>query len=655
MSLSARAVSCIAAHAAVAALISVCDSAALSIRATIRYSSTAPSSAFASTAESQPSAAASTAAATASSGTGGAASASLLTRESFELRQMVNLSWLCVALGVPLTVSLSAWFIHSAPSEALPLGYVRCVLLYALASLVELLCEPLYVIAARRLLVGCRVWIDSGATLTRCLVTVAAIALFDAGLLSFAYGQLAYAAAYTAAFYAYFAYHIATGQHAGVGVAAISQLLPAPIPSQQRHAISKHQQLSGAAAPSATASPLLSWLDSDLLTLYGWLLVQMAEKLALTEGEKAVMVSFHFSLDQQGVYGLVQNLGGLVARLLFAPLEEASATEFSLLFASAAGEQSVHDASSNSGSEAEGASRETNSLLSPTRHSTVSRSARSPAASSQAATAAFTVSPSASSSVLASAYSSAVLYLGVLLKLLSLISMLLLSFGPPYSFLFIDVLYGAKWSRTDAPRVLSAFCVYIAFMALNGLSEAFVTAVTSAAQMKLYNALLLAFSALYLTACALLLRFGALGLIAANSLNMTLRIAYSFAYSHNFFAHAKGVDPLVSARYPAAIVRSATPSAAVTAAFALSAVVCHLSQYALGVSSASARSTPSSAWSSLLLHAPHVSVGVACLSCVAALLWRDERAFLTQLYALTVNSRAMRGKSVAATGDAKGL
>ena len=627
----------------------------VSLRATIRYASSAPSSAFASSSLSSFSAADSDSP---------SSSQPLLSRESFELQQMVNLSWLCIGLSLPLAVLLAVWFIRYAPSEALPLGYVQCVLLYALASVVELLCEPLFVIAARRLLVGCRVWIDSAATLLRCIVTVLAIAVWDAGLLSFAYGQLAFAAFYSAAFYAYFVYHISTGKHAIVGVTALTQLLPTPIPAPQRRAINKQQPLSATTASSpVTRQPVLSlllleaWLDSDLLTLYSWLLVQMLEKLALTEGEKAVMVSFQFSLDQQGVYGLVQNLGSLVARLLFAPLEEASATEFSLLFASAAGEQLNNQRTSSASSAAEAV--ESDSLLSPTRHSTVIRTARSPASSSSALTQpSKSSSPiaSASSSALLSVYSSAVLYLGTLLKLLTVISLVLLTFGPPFSFVFIDVLYGAKWSRTDAPSVLSAFCVYIAFMALNGLSEAFVTAVTTAAQMKLYNLLLLVFSAVYLTACALLLKYGALGLIAANCLNMTLRIAYSFAYSHRFFKQARGVDPQVSARFPARILSSATPSLAVLGAFAVSAAVCHLSQRWLSVSAAEAglstsAAPPTPVSSPWLLYVPHVSVGVACASSVVWLLWRDERPFLTQLYALTV-SRAKQGKAVATAHDA---
>jgi Rft protein len=242
-------------------------------KATIRYASKAPPAAF---------------------------SASF-TRSRYETLMVVNLSWLSVALAAVLTPVLTVWFYVTAPAEAIPLGYLPCLVMYGAATLFEMLCEPLFVIAARRLLVGCRVWIDSAATLLRCLVTVAAIAAFDSGLLAFAYGQIAFSVFYTSAFYAYFLFHIHHGDHHVTGVKNIAQIFPRPIPA--------NVQTAAAREGSGVSQPLSDWLDVDLLSLYSWLLIQMAEKLALTEGEKAVMVGFQFSLDQQGVYGLIQNLG----------------------------------------------------------------------------------------------------------------------------------------------------------------------------------------------------------------------------------------------------------------------------------------------------------------------------------------------------------
>ena len=55
---------------------------------------------------------------------------------------------------------------------------------------------------------------------------------------------------------------------------------------------------------------------------------QAAEKLVLAEGSKMVMAVAQSAYDQ-GVYGLVTNLGSLVVRTLFQPFEEAAFTAFS--------------------------------------------------------------------------------------------------------------------------------------------------------------------------------------------------------------------------------------------------------------------------------------------------------------------------------------
>lgn len=51
-------------------------------------------------------------------------------------------------------------------------------------------------------------------------------------------------------------------------------------------------------------------------------------KLVLAEGSKMVMAG-RGTARQQGVYGLVSNLGSLVVRTLFLPIEEAAFLAFS--------------------------------------------------------------------------------------------------------------------------------------------------------------------------------------------------------------------------------------------------------------------------------------------------------------------------------------
>ena len=55
--------------------------------------------------------------------------------------------------------------------------------------------------------------------------------------------------------------------------------------------------------------------------------------------------------------------------------------------------------------------------------------------------------------------------------------LLAVSFGPAYTYMLLRLLYGLRWSETEAPRALATYCVYILLLAVNGILEAFVHAV----------------------------------------------------------------------------------------------------------------------------------------------------------------------------------
>lgn len=48
------------------------------------------------------------------------------------------------------------------------------------------------------------------------------------------------------------------------------------------------------------------------------------------------------------------------------------------------------------------------------------------------------------------------------------------AFGPANTYLLLHVLYGPKYSATDAPTALAAYCPYILLLAANGILECFV-------------------------------------------------------------------------------------------------------------------------------------------------------------------------------------
>ncbi|KAL8167636.1 hypothetical protein V2J09_009135 [Rumex salicifolius] len=174
----------------------------------------------------------------------------------------------------------------------------------------------------------------------------------------------------------------------------------------------------------------------------------------------------------QAVYGLVDKLGSLVVRLVFLPFEESSYSTFAR-FASEEGK----DRSKKLG-----------------------------------------------------------YCLTEALKLISLIGLIVLAFGPSYSYSLIRVLYGSKWSDGEASTALKYYSVYVILMAMNGTSEAFVHSVANQRQLKLSNGLLVIFSLMYVVLNVMLVKSaGAIGLIIANSINMALRIIYSAVFIKQYF------------------------------------------------------------------------------------------------------------------------
>ncbi|GAB2265434.1 hypothetical protein Dimus_000490 [Dionaea muscipula] len=178
----------------------------------------------------------------------------------------------------------------------------------------------------------------------------------------------------------------------------------------------------------------------------------------------------------QAVYGLVDKLGSLVVRLVFLPFEESS---FSTFARSASGKD-------------EDRSRKLGSGLTEA------------------------------------------------MKLILLIGLIVMAFGPSYSYSLIRLLYGHKWSDGEASAALRYYCLFVILLAMNGTSEAFVHAVADESQIKQSNKWLLAFSIIYVLLNISLVRAaGAVGLIIANSINMAFRITYSAIFIKHYFQDSR--------------------------------------------------------------------------------------------------------------------
>lgn len=126
----------------------------------------------------------------------------------------------------------------------------------------------------------------------------------------------------------------------------------------------------------------------------------------------------------------------------------------------------------------------------------------------------------------------------VLLKFLILIGSCFVFFGPPYSNTLIHILYGKKWGNTGVADLLAMYCFYVLLMSINGITEAFVHAVSHPSQLRRSNLWMVVFSCIYLSVAILCIRvlgFGTASLVIANCINMVARIIYSTNFINDYF------------------------------------------------------------------------------------------------------------------------
>ena len=363
---------------------------------------------------------------------------------SRKLKEAVQVSWFCVPYGWLVSwmvcKSVVAWRGMAQGQD----DYGNAVRWLGVATALELLSEPAYILIQNMMLFKVRVAVEAAATVAKSVLLYAMLA---AGIWStatvFAFAQLA------------FGFCVLIG-HAVFFTAS-----------------SKGRSMLQDLLPCFGLAPLRSSL-SRLSLIFT---IQSLEKLVLAEGEKMVMVMVQSNYDQ-GVYGLVSNLGSLVVRTLFQPFEEAAFTSFRKYSCAVRG--------------AHASTTRTTESLRP--------------------------------------------LLASMLRAMLLVGSIFATFGPSYSSLLLHILYGSTWSTSEAPAVLGQYCFYIFLLGANGILEAFMHGVMTPQELSRSNAWLVLFSVLHIGATAtLVVHFGASGLVVANCLNMSLRIAYACSYAAVFF------------------------------------------------------------------------------------------------------------------------
>ncbi|KAG1680360.1 hypothetical protein FOA52_015451 [Chlamydomonas sp. UWO 241] len=467
---------------------------------------------------------------------------------SVEASQVLSVAWLVLPSGVLVCTAVTGITLAVAGTGADD-AYRQGVLLHALAAMIELAAEPLYILALVNLRFQLRATIDTVSLLLKSALTLYLVshsALPPATIFSLA--QLAYACAVLVAY------------AAAVGGEAVAGL------RQARRSRSGHALW----GPEERGAVWMSAIFS----------LQAAEKQVLAEGSKFVLAGMQSSYNQ-GVYGLVANLGSLVVRTLFQPLEEIAFAAFSRFQVSINASKEA-DALAKKTAAADGGDGDGGG---------VERMAQ---------------------------------VLSLLVRLVCLLGLASTCFGPPYAYTLVRLVYGTKWSETEAPAVLAVYATYILLLAVNGVTEAFVHAVLDARGLSQINALLVAFAVVHVAASAgAVSAAGAVGLVAADAANMALRIVSSLWYIRRQFRSL-----------PSFRLSQLSPRPATLAAFAAAGLAALASQRALV---SGARALTQRAF--LRAAACHVGVGAALLACLAVVLYRTERVTLRGLRALSDERR----------------
>lgn len=246
----------------------------------------------------------------------------------------------------------------------------------------------------------------------------------------------------------------------------------------------------------------MSYFSKPLLWLIGSLFFQTGIKWLLTEGDKLLITALA-SLEDQGLYALSANYGGLIARMIFQPIEISARNLFANLCAAPSQQPENVDGATKKGQERSEVTKTKDNIK------------------------------------------SAAEILRDLLRFYSIVSLLVFSMGPTAAPLLLRLVAGSRWSDSGAGEVLGTYCYYIPFLAINGVSEAFVAATASTKDLRDQSFWMAGFSGFFAASAYVflrVLRMGAEGLVLANCVNMGLRVVFNTWFVNKYFAERQQVS-----------------------------------------------------------------------------------------------------------------
>ena len=380
------------------------------------------------------------------------------------------------------------------------------ILMYCSGALLEVIGEPWFNAFQSAGHHGPRLKADTAAVFVRSAVTFVSVVIFSKGIRGFGYAQVAYGLTHLLTLVS------STSSFRVNGIpSTISDFLPRTIDggdttNEEKFSISVYRHIDYNTAAFAWGATLSSIL-----------------KHLLTEADK-IALSLTSSSYDQGIFAIANNYGSLVARMIFLPIEESSRVAFSRMAAERIvlqrTSESVNDSSSSSLSTVD-ARRNQNLNTVPKKI--------------------ITTPPGNAQRNLSSIEMEKLLVL--LLQMVSTMGLMFIVFGPPYARVVVTLLFPRKYRGEESVRTLSAVCVNVFVLALNGVLEAFVHAAAPSSTFKKVNTGFIVSSVLYIVSAAPLSSvLGTGGLVLAGSISMLARIGTSYYVICDVFSEYHKVD-----------------------------------------------------------------------------------------------------------------
>ncbi|XP_069690286.1 man(5)GlcNAc(2)-PP-dolichol translocation protein RFT1-like [Periplaneta americana] len=380
--------------------------------------------------------------------------------------QVINLLWLTLPLCQIFSFIFGYIWLHilTPPSTKITEHYELGVWSVCFSCVIEMCCEPVYLVSQAFLFVRFKVIVQVVSILVR-TATFTPIIVYSPRLavVAFSIAQVLAAVVYTIGHYVYFHYYM---KHL-----------------MKKRALMKKDDDNGRVPLNLRFFPFESLMDflpskmdsqdsiidSDLAILTWSFFKQGILKQFLTEGERYIMTLFSvLSFSEQGVYDVVNNLGSIAARFLFRPVEDSAYFYFSQMVT-----RDIPIKEQNQKHMAESAK---------------------------------------------------VLY--EVIRCITCIGLVIVVFGQSYSHLLLFLYGGESLILGPGPTLMLAHCLAVLLIAINGITECYAFATMNTPQLDRYNRIMAVLSVLFLVVAWLLTRlFGGVGFILANCYNMGARIA----------------------------------------------------------------------------------------------------------------------------------